>query len=304
MKRRSISPGTGERSSTLFRARSIAAGSQRRALLLASVTDAEEAIAALRAGAGVIDLKDPQRGPLGACRPVVLQAARDGCRGLDPKRPLSAAAGPARAADAARIAAAAARLGYTFVKVGLEGLPQPDEALAALRSVVAAAKEARPEVRVIAATYADAASVQALTPARLPGVAARAGCDGCLLDTAVKDGRTLLDHCDARALDRVAADCRRRRLLCALAGSLRADQLDTLAAVRVDLIGARGALCDGGRSGRLVPERLRAFAAALAAAGIRPARRSPAPRRVRGAAPERADRRHRAAPGDAPASPR
>ena len=273
-------------------------------LLLASVGDAEEAVTALRAGASVIDLKDPERGPLGPCRPAILRAARDACRVLDPGRPLSAAAGPARDADARRIAAAAAKLGYLFVKVGLEDLPRPGQAVAALRRVVAAAHQARPEARVVAATYADAARVNALPVARLPEVAARAGCDGCLLDTAVKDGRTLLDHAGPRDLARFAADCRRRRLLCALAGSLRAEDFGALAPVCPDLIGARGALCEGGRRGRLDGARVRAFAAALLAAGPRRVRRSPAPRSLQEAGSERADRRPRAAPGAAPASPR
>lgn len=273
-------------------------------LLLASVADAEEAVTALRAGAAVIDLKDPGRGPLGPCPPAILRAARDACRVLDPERPMSAAAGPARDAEARRIAAAAAKLGYVFVKVGLEGLPRPGQAVAALRRVVAAARRARTDARVVAATYADAASLNALPMALLPEVAARAGCDGCLLDTAFKDGRTLLDHAGPRALARFAADCRRRRLLCGLAGSLRADQIGGLAPVCPDLIGARGALCEGGRSGRLDGARVRAFAAALAAAGTRRVRRSPAPRSLQEAASGRADRRPRAAPGAAPASPR
>jgi uncharacterized protein (UPF0264 family) len=287
----------------LFRARSM--DEQRRApLLLASVADPAEAVLALRAGAAILDLKDPRRGPLGPCRPAVLRAALQACRGLDPGRPMSAAAGPARSRAAMRIVAAAARCGYTFVKVGLEGLARPDEALAALRRVVAAARGARPDVRVIAATYADAASVAALPAALLPEVAARAGCDGCLLDTAVKDGRGLLDHARPDGLARFAADCRRRRLVCALAGSLRAGQLGALRAVNADLIGARGALCEGGRAGRLVAARVRAFAAALEAAGSRRDRRSPAPRAARGGAPQRAGRPRRAAPGAAPATTR
>lgn len=285
-------------------ARRHSANVRRAPLLLASVADAAEAVAALQAGAAVIDLKDPGAGPLGPCRPAVLRAAFLACRSLDPGRPMSVAAGPALSADATRIVAAAARFGSTFVKVGLEGLASPDESLKALRRVVAAAKRSRPDVRVIAATYADAAGVAALPASLLPEVAARAGCDGCLLDTAVKDGRTLLDHARPSGLARFAADCRRRRLLCALAGSLRADQLGALAAVGADLIGARGALCEGGRGGRLVPARVRAFAAALEAAGSRRDRRSPAPGGVRGGAPGKADPPRRAGPGAAPASTR
>src|SRR6185503_15809432 len=97
-------------------------------------------------------------------------------------------AGPAASPGAGRTAARAARLGYDFVKCGLEGLATPAAALEALRRVRRAARAAAPGVRLIAATYADASVVAALPPARLPSIAARAGFDGCLLDTAAKDG--------------------------------------------------------------------------------------------------------------------
>ena len=281
-------------------------------LLLASAASADEAVTALLAGAAVIDLKDPRRGPLGACSPAVWRAARRDCRGLDPARPMSAAAGPACARSAARLAGIAARIGFDYVKVGLEGLPRPDSAIAALRPIVAVARRARPGVRVIAATYADARRVRALPALRLPEVARLAGCDGCLLDTAVKEEGTLLDHLGLRSLERFVASCRRRSLLCALAGSIRFDQIEAIGSVGPDFIGARGALCEGGRTGRIDPARVRAFSGALlpgapvetGRAGLRRGRRSPAPAGRGEEAQERADRRRRAAPGSAlPAVP-
>jgi uncharacterized protein (UPF0264 family) len=254
---------------------------------LASAASAGEAVAALRAGAAVIDLKNPRLGPLGACREATLRAARRRCLALDPARPMSAAAGPAVSPAAARVAAQAARLGYDYVKCGLEGIATPGAAVAALRRAGRAARAASPRVRLIAATYADAAIVKALPPALLPAVAARAGFDGCLLDTAAKAGPGLADLVSADAIAAFIAACRRAGLLCALAGSLRAVALRRVPALlEADLIGARGALCEGGRAGRISPLRVRTFSLALAAAVAarkraaprgRDARRSPAP---------------------------
>jgi len=279
------------------RARSIGPGP----LLLASVASAEEAALALGAGAAVIDLKDPRRGPLGACRSATLRAARRRCVDLDPTRPMSAAAGPAGLPGAAQVASQAARLGYAFVKCGLEGIATPAAALQALQRVGRVARAASPGIRLIAATYADAERVQALPPALLPAVAARAGFDGCLLDTATKEGAGLLDLCPAESVAAFVAACHREGLLCALAGSLRPGALRRAPALLdADFIGARGALCDGGRAGRISVVRVRRFALALAtAAAARPgvAHRPPARRSPEADVARTADRRPPVAPG-------
>ncbi len=233
-------------------------------LLLASAADEAEAAIVLRAGAAIIDLKDPRRGALGPCRLATLGAARALVLRLDPGRPMSAAAGPARSRAAVRVATRAAQLGYHFVKCGLEGLATPARAVAALRRVGRAARAAHPGVRLIAATYADAGTVRALPWTLLPDVAARAGFDGCLLDTASKDGLRLTDVLTDRDLAGFAAGCRAAGLLCALAGSLDLEALSqTPALLGADFIGARGALCSGGRRGRLDARRVRRFARAL-----------------------------------------
>jgi uncharacterized protein (UPF0264 family) len=265
--------------------------------LLASVKDPDEARAVLREGADVLDAKDPTAGPLGPCAPAVLRAiaaerdafagGRDAFRGDERmgiwgRVPLSAALGDARdlGGDPGRPASQAAACGLDYLKVGLGGVAGEDEAAALLRAVAAGVSARAPEVRgaaskvatgvrVIAATYADAGAADALPLRLLPRVAGRAGISGCLVDTALKDGRTLLDHLSPAELSRFVADCRERGLLCALAGSLAAAHLPLLAAIGPDFIGVRGALCDGGRAGRLDPGRLGALRAALLAAAPR-----------------------------------
>ncbi len=244
-------------------------------LLLASVTDVEEARLALTGGADVLDVKDPRRGPLGACAPETLRAIVAVRDAATSRTPVSAALGDiADPGDIVARAAEAAACGADFLKVGLRGPRDPSDAAAVLRGVVGAVeaasrrRETTPgpggsRVRVVAAAYADAAEIGSLLPDRLPEAAERGGADGCLIDTALKDGRTLLDHLAPEALRRLVSDCHRRGLLCALSGSLRADQVAEVAALGPDLIGARGALCAGGRQGRLDPLRLRAFRRAL-----------------------------------------
>jgi uncharacterized protein (UPF0264 family) len=268
-------PGYGALSSTRPRGRSIApdrgGGPRARApLLLASAADADEAGAALLAGADIVDLKDPARGVLGACDVRVLAEAAAARRRLAPGRPLSAALGAAREDDAAPLAVAAARLGFDYLKAGLDGTTDWHEAVALLRPLAAAARSAAPGARLIAASYADAPAVGALAPADLPAAAAAAGFDGCLLDTAVKDGRGVLDHLGIAGIALFVRACRARGLLAAVAGSIAAPDLALVVAAGPDIIGARGALCAGGRRGRLDGGRVRAFRAAIRAAAHHP----------------------------------
>ena len=250
----------GGLSSTAPHARSIAA---RRPLLLASVVDAAEGREAWGAGADIVDLKDPRRGPMGAAddaRLAALAAWRDAHA---PRAPLSAALGPhPGAAPAER----AALLGYDYVKLSLEGIGDAARAAAAIGAVRLAARGARSRPRVIAAGYADWRRAGSPPPAFLPDAAARGGADGCLLDTAVKDGSTLLDWMDPGEIAAFVSLCRARGLLAALAGSIDGAHLTRLAPLGPDVIGARGALCAGGRTGRLEAARLRSFRAAADAA--------------------------------------
>jgi hypothetical protein len=267
-------------SSTPPGARSTRRAAAAPARLLASVTGPAEALVALAGGADVIDLKDPSQGPLGACPPHVLREVVRLCAGQDADRPrpatsaaigdlwdgteASSSAGPP--ALIALAAAGAAACGVDFIKVGVR-ITDPERATAALRGVARAVRDAGAATRIVAATYADlAARGRACDPELLVTVAARAELDGCLIDTAVKDGRTLLDCTAADRLVAFVAACREAGLRSALAGSIRMEDLPRIVALGPDYIGARGALCAGGRDGRFDPDRLGLFRAALSAA--------------------------------------
>ena len=82
------------------------------------------------------------------------------------------------------------------------------------------------------AAYADARRVAhaPLAPELLPRVARAAGVGICLLDTAVKDGRGLLDWLSPDALAALVADAHAAGLQVALAGALRAEDLPVIRA--------------------------------------------------------------------------
>jgi (5-formylfuran-3-yl)methyl phosphate synthase len=233
--------------------------------LLVSVVDVAEARQAAAAGADIVDVKNPAEGSLGAPSPAVIEAIR---AAVPAGLPVSAAIGdmPNLPGTAALAALGAARSGAAFVKVGLWGVSTEAEAIALLRAVNDGAAAVAGTI-VVAAAYADARRVAhaPLAPELLPRVAAAAGVGICLLDTAVKDGRGLLDWLSPDALTSLVADAHGAGLQMALAGALRAEDLPVVRATGADIAGVRSAACsDDRRSGPLDAARVRALRAACA----------------------------------------
>jgi uncharacterized protein (UPF0264 family) len=223
--------------------------------LLVSVTDAAEAQLAVAGGVDVVDVKNPAEGSLGAPAPGVIAAV---AAVLPADVPLSAAVGdlPSLPGTAALAALGAACSGAASVKIGLWGTSTRDEAVAVLR---AARKAVDGDAEVVAVAYADAARVpgRPLPPRELVAAAREAGVAGCLLDTAIKDGRGLLSWLAVDALAELAAEAHAAGLQMALAGALRADDLPEIRATGADVVGVRSAACrNGERTAPLDPSRI------------------------------------------------
>jgi uncharacterized protein (UPF0264 family) len=223
--------------------------------LLVSVTDAAEARLAVAGGVDVVDVKNPAEGALGAPAPSVIAAVRDA---VPPASPLSAALGdlPPLPGTAALAAVGAARSGAAYVKLGVVAASGAAEAAAVLRAAQAAVDG---EAAVVAVAYADAerAPGRPLAPSELVEAARAAGVHGCLVDTAVKDGRGLLAWLDPDALAALVAEAHAAGLEMAVAGELRAEDLPVVRATGADIAGVRSAACrDGRRTAPLDPARI------------------------------------------------
>lgn len=233
--------------------------------LMISVVNANEAREAIAAGADILDVKNPAEGSLGAPAPAVIQQIR----AITPSSvKLSVAIGdmPNLPGTAALAALGAASCGADYIKVGLWGPQSEAEALALLREVRRAVS-AFPNVAVIAAGYADAHRAGRLDPRLLPRIARDAGVTGCLLDTAIKDGRGLFDFLAPDVLRALAEEAHAAGLLFALAGALQEKDLPLVCNIGADVVGVRSAACrDNQRAGPLDPERVQRLRAALAPA--------------------------------------
>jgi uncharacterized protein (UPF0264 family) len=194
--------------------------------LLVSVANAAEVSAALAGGADVIDAKDPLAGALGAVAVDVLREIHAASAG---RRPVTAALGDtADEAAIERAARAYAAVGVVFVKIGFAGIASAGRVAALTAAAVGGDRTGSDgNCGVVAVAYADADRAASVAPAILMKVAARAGAEGLLLDTAARlRPRTLLLVCHAAS----SPDRGTERLLRELLGLSAAE----VAALRAD----------------------------------------------------------------------
>jgi len=240
--------------------------------LLASVRDVDEALAAAAAGADFIDLKEPRAGALGGLPPARIREIVEALVGRHPGLPISATIGDHAADDLLRIdaqVAAVGRCGVDYVKVGIAG------ANAAAQCTLLAHLAASPWAVVpvfIADRGLDFAAVE--LACRLPFPALMA-------DTEDKLAGSLFDCVGAAGLGQFTALVQAAGKLVGLSGALRPAHLGRLARLAPDFAGFRSALCDGARTDRLDPAKLRSLRQALAAASADRRRHGAAPAGVR-----------------------
>jgi uncharacterized protein (UPF0264 family) len=214
-------------------------------LLLISPINTEEALEAIEGGADIVDVKNPKEGSLGASFPWIIKGVRE----MTPKDMLvSATLGdvPYKPGTVSLAAMGALVSGADYIKVGLYGTSNYDEALEVMENVVRTVRENSSDAVVVASGYADAHRIGAISPMEIPKVAADAGADLAMLDTAVKDGKTLFDFMDMDDLQKFVNEIHDYGLKSALAGSVKKDQLKPLYDINCDVVGVRGAACVGG----------------------------------------------------------
>lgn len=220
--------------------------------LLVSVRNRSELARVLADGVDIIDLKEPNRGPLAPADVELWSYAASVWEELCPSSPLSAALG--EQADAVQVAR---RLpsAFAFAKVGPSGCLSGN----VIADLWAAVREQLDErIELVAVAYADFQAAHSLPPEAIFQLAGEAGFERCLVDTFVKDGRSTLDHLGMDRLASLANVAKEMGLWWTLAGSIRVDCLSLLRqhAVLPDCFGVRGDVCRRGRAGTLSSQRV------------------------------------------------
>jgi (5-formylfuran-3-yl)methyl phosphate synthase len=232
--------------------------------LLVSVQNGNEAAAAARGGAQVVDAKDPTAGALGRTTSKIWEEIANA---TPLEIPLSAALG--ELADFAHDAALARQLWlperYQFAKMGLAGvahLQNWPRLLLETREILGSLRK-RP-IDWVAVIYADWVEVAAPDPRSVLDEALTEGCAGILIDTVQKDGRTVFSFLSTETISQIFVTANQSGLFCALAGSLVLNDFPAAIVTGADLLAVRGAACDGGRRGIVVEENVRRLVEVLA----------------------------------------
>lgn len=201
--------------------------------LLISVTSKEEAIIALENGADIIDLKDPHAGALGA---LSLESIIEITQIVNQQKPVSATIGDLPM-QAELIVAAVEKLmavRVDFIKIGFFDENAYQDCLNALKPLILAG------AKLIAVLFAEKNY-----SAEIINNIKQAGFMGLMLDTAEKNGRTLLDY---YTVDQRLDFCQKvlnQPLTLGLAGSLNINHVEAIKALEPNYIGFRGGVCDG-----------------------------------------------------------
>jgi uncharacterized protein (UPF0264 family) len=210
--------------------------------LLVSVRSADEAQAALRGGADVIDIKEPARGPLGPADPAIWRQVQ---QVVGHRRPLSVALGELWT-DA--MAETWQVQGMRWVKIGLAGCQdKPDWP----QRWAAAVAKLPAQVEAVPVAYADWQAAMAPEPEHVVDWAARGHAQSLVVDTFDKRSGPLTALWPQDRLDRLVQKVRAAGLRLVLAGRLDATTLPLVVPWRPDYVGVRGAVCRGGRDGTI-----------------------------------------------------
>ena len=199
---------------------------------LASVSNPQEAVTLLAAGADIIDIKDPRKGALGA---VEQETAIEIIQRISGQAMTSATIGDLPM-EIIRIADAMEKMrstGVDIIKIGVFADTVPADVLQGIR------KFANTGCRIVLVFFAD------LNPQFDDfSEIGEAGVFGVMLDTSDKTRGSLRTILDENTLESFVKQAQSAGLMTGLAGSLKLVDIQPLLKLNPDYLGFRSALCD------------------------------------------------------------
>ena len=252
--------------------------------LLVSVRDANEALMAVRGGADLVDVKEPDHGSLGRASIEDLRAIADVLkihqqrtgRGRIDTVLLSIALGEVhewsessginfvqqlkasscQTSDALCEAISDLQPGY--MKLGLSQVIPAGVTGAGhwWNSWIDVRCRFSGDHRWVAVAYADYQRAHAPVPEDVLAAALETNCSVLLIDTFVKDGTTLLDWMSVQEIASLRKATSAHGLQFAVAGRVTLLELPSLLPMQPDIIAVRGAVCERGERTAAISERL------------------------------------------------
>jgi uncharacterized protein (UPF0264 family) len=226
--------------------------------LLISPKNEIEAVEAVAGGADIIDVKNPMEGPLGANFPWVIKRIR---QVIPSNIEVSCTLGemPTLPGSMSLAALGAVTTGVDYIKAGLYGVKKLEEGVHLMQNIIKAAKDYNSSIKVVTSGYADANRINTVEPLLVPKIAYEAQADIAMLDTAIKDGKSLFTFLTKPQLQHFVEVAHHFGLKAALAGSLHKEDLPVVYALGADVVGIRGAACSQSDrvNGQITTEKVR-----------------------------------------------
>lgn len=225
--------------------------------ILISVVSLPEARIALEGKADIIDIKNPREGSLGAQFPWLLKDIINEVKGSGILCSATLGDLPYKPGTASLAALGAAICGADYIKAGLFGVRNYDEAFHMMKSIIQAIRMVNASAQVVAAGYADYHRFGGIGYEQLVNAARDSGADIVMVDTAIKDGKNLLDAMNPHQIREFIDLSHKAGLLVALAGSIKKEHLKEITRLKPDIIGIRGDVCDKGeRTSGIIKEKV------------------------------------------------
>jgi (5-formylfuran-3-yl)methyl phosphate synthase len=201
--------------------------------MLASVTSAQEAQLVLKEGVDIVDLKNPEKGALGALDTNVVAEI---IASIDGAVLTSATVGDIEPDDPSlkNKIIDMANTGVDFVKVGLF------DSCVTNRFIQVVNQAAGQGVKLIVVLFAENISNISFLDELM-----KSDISGVMLDTKNKSNENLCSLLSNQELEEFVRTAKSNQLLTGLAGSLRIEDIATLLDIEPDYLGFRGALCSG-----------------------------------------------------------
>lgn len=208
--------------------------------LLVSVSSLEEAVMVLDKGVGIIDLKHPEKGALGALEPEVVRVIVKKIRSRDSAKLITATIGdlPMQPSLLEQAVAELAAVDVDVIKIGFFEVKDEPLVVYAL-CLEALKKKVSFGLKLVAVIFAEFTY-----PTELMAMLKNAGFYGVMLDTAYKTKANLLDYMPHQNLQQFVTNAKSNGLQSGLAGSLKLEHISELKQFSPHYIGLRGGLCE------------------------------------------------------------
>lgn len=215
--------------------------------LLVTVINKKECLRVIKSGCDILDIKNPGEGSLGAAFPWIIKEIKES---VPKKTCISIAIGDIFNLPGTVSLAVSGALVFSpdYIKVGLKGIKNKHEAKYLLEKLVKTVESSHsPSTKIVAAGYADYKKIGSICPLHIPDIASESGVKVAMIDTFIKNGRSILDIMPVSEIAKFVDRCHENGLTSALAGSLSLKHVAEVKQIGVDLIGIRGAICSGNK---------------------------------------------------------